>query len=281
MLKLSLLFVMSLVMGSFADKLKVVVPTDVYRDYVKFVGSKNPVTIENFTGEHSRRDVVELILLQKALALGGVLEPISFIQADSYARIQAQVKSGAVLMAANTLWQTDITPMSSDVYTSEPLIAKGEFEAGFYTTPENKKALAVKTVEELKNLSVISNKAWTVDWETLSGVGFKKLINSVTWNSMVRMVKGKRGDVLLSPFQYSPDFSFVASGQKFVPIKGLKIGLMGSRHLIVSKKNKEGERVFKALNKGVKELRKKGILKKAYEGSGFFNTRVSDWKKVN
>lgn len=276
-----LTMVMLMASLSLAANLKVVVPTDVYKDYLKFIGSKNPLKLDDFSGEHSRRDVVELVLLQQALAEGGVTDKISFIQADSYARIQAQVKSGAVLMAANTLWATDVESMKSDVYVTEPMIAKGEFEAGFYTIPSNKKALAVKTIEELKTLSVISNKAWTVDWETLSAVGFKKMINSVTWNSMVRMVKGKRGDVLLSPFQYSSDFSFEASGEKFVPIPNLKIGLMGSRHLIVSKKNPEGERVSKALNKGLKTLRENGILKKAYEGSGFFNTRVNDWLKVN
>jgi hypothetical protein len=266
---------------AFAINLKVVVPTDVYKDYLKFIGNKNPLKLEEFSGEHSRRDVVELVLLQQALSEGGIKDRISFIQADSYARIQAQVKSGAVLMAANTLWLTDIEAMKSDVYITEPMIAKGEFEAGFYTIPSNKKALAAKTVDELKSLSIISNKAWTVDWETLSRVGFDKMFNSVTWNSMARMVKEKRGDILLSPFQYSSDFSFESSGQKFVPIPNLKIGLVGSRHLIVSKKNPQGERVSKGLNKGLKLLRKNGVLKKAYEDSGFFNTRVKDWLKVN
>lgn len=266
---------------TFAANIKVVVPTDVYKDYLKFIGNKNPLKLKEFSGEHSRRDVVELVLLQQALSEGGITDRISFIQADSYARIQAQVKSGAVLMAANTLWLTDIEAMKSNVFVTEPMIKRGEFEAGFYTISSNKKALAVKTLEELKALSVISNKAWTVDWETLSVVGFEKMINSVTWNSMVRMVKENRGDVLLSPFQYSSDFSFESSGQKFIPIPNLKIGLMGSRHLIVSKKNPEGKRVSKGLNKGLKLLRKNGVLKKAYQGSGFFNTRVKDWIKVN
>lgn len=109
----------------------------------------------------------------------------------------------------------------------------------------------------------------------------KKLINTTKWKFIVRMVDAKRGDFLLAPFQSTKDLSFVTEGVKLVPIQNLKVGLNGSRHFGISKNYKNSKEIFEALNKGIKILRKEGIIKKAYEQSGFFNENVKHWKKLN
>jgi len=115
----------------------------------------------------------------------------------------------------------------------------------------------------------------------LENLKLKKLINTTKWKFIVRMVSIKRGDFLLASFQNTEDLSFFSEGIKLVPIQGLKVGLQGSRHFAISKNYPKSKELFKALNKGMKILRKEGIIKKAYEQSGFFNEKVKNWKKLN
>ena len=63
------------------EELIIVIPGDVKRDYELFVSGRDPLEIKDYSGLGSRRDVVEVVLIQQALALGGITEPIRFLPA--------------------------------------------------------------------------------------------------------------------------------------------------------------------------------------------------------
>lgn len=259
----------------------VVLTSDVLDDYNKFIGDKDPLLVSNFGGQHARRDVVEVVLFQQALSYGGFTASYDFIIAPNYSRMLVMLSQGLAAVSANTLWLTDLKKSKYDLYSSEALIDEGEFEAGFYTVPTNQKALAVGSLEELIDLRVVSDDAWTSDWSTLTGLKLKNLYSVKGWAFMVRMVANKRADFLLAPFQSSDDLSFEAEGYKFVPLQNFKLGLRGSRHLAVSKSYPNAEEIYESLNKGINILRDKGIIAKAYSECGFFNEKVKNWKKLN
>ena len=62
--------------------LSLVIASDVLSDYHKFLGDREPVEIKDYSGNHSRRDVVEVVLLQQALARGGFQAEVLFKTAD-------------------------------------------------------------------------------------------------------------------------------------------------------------------------------------------------------
>ncbi len=84
-----------------------------------------------------------------------------------------------------------------------------------------------------------------------------------------------------APFQPTRDLALSALGIRLVPIQGIKVGLKGSRHVAISRKHALGKKAFDSLNKGLKVLRRKGVILKGYKDAGFFNEHVVRWKQLN
>lgn len=262
------------------EQLIIVLPADVKEDYEKYINGRNPLTMTSYEGEGARRDVVEVVLVQQALHFGGIDSPVRFITADSHARIIKQVLAGRAVLAGNSIWLDLLTSSEELLYVSTPIIENGQFEAGLYTIESNKEALKAKSMDEIRSLIAVSSKAWIIDWQTLNAMKMRKLINTVKWSSMVKMVNIGRADFLLAPFQPTPDLAFEPEGVRLIPIPNLKIGLQGSRHFAISKRHPQGKAVAQALDKGIAIMKQKGLVEKAYEDSGFFNTKVKDWQKL-
>ncbi|MCE2594942.1 hypothetical protein K6Y31_08950 [Motilimonas cestriensis] len=263
-----------------SDQLIIVLPADVKADYETYIAGRDPLTMTNYTGNGARRDVVEVVLVQQALKFGGIDSPVRFITADSHARIIKQVLAGRAVLAGNSIWLDLLTSSEELLYVSQPIIESGQFEAGLYTIESNKTALKAKGMDEIRSLIAVSSKAWIIDWQTLNAMKMRKLINTVKWSSMVKMVNIGRADFLLAPFQPTPDMSFDPEGVKLIPIPNLKIGLQGSRHFAISKRHPQGKAVAEALDRGIAIMKERGLVNQAYQDSGFFNTKVKDWQKL-
>jgi len=265
--------------GSHED-LKILIPSDVLADYKYFLNGRDALSISNFTGEGSRRDVVEVILMQQAFSLSGINSPIRFIQHDSYQRILTELHLGRAHMTATSIWLTDLEDIQDQVYSTHPIINNGEFEAGFYSRPNNLRALSAKNLTDIRSLSIVSSKGWKVDWKTLTRLEMNKLEHNVAWLSMVRMVNAGRVDILLAPFQPTEDLSLTVEGIRLIPIPKLKLGLEGSRHFVISKNYPHAKQLTSDFNRGLNQLIAQGIVKKAYHESGFINAKVKHWKKL-
>ncbi|GGP26376.1 hypothetical protein [Silvimonas amylolytica] len=267
------------------EPITILTQQDVYNDYQRFIGKRNPLTLTHFSGEGSRRDVVELVLVQQALSQGGLTRPVKLVKvdnnSDSYTRYLKEILSGNATMGGNSAWQVDLKTIDDKVYISSPLIRSGEFEAGLYTSPDNKKALAARSIEDVRSLTAVVADSWKPDVATLESLKLKQLLQTQSWDSMVGMVEKGRADVLLAPFQPTPDMSLKLGDYTLVPIPDVKVGLAGSRHLFVSRLAPHGAETYDALEKGLARLRAKGVIEQAYRESGFFNTRTQDWKKIN
>ncbi len=69
------------------------VPADVMADYSRFLNRRDPLSISDFSGPHSRRDVVEVVLLHQALALGGWGRALEFVDMPSGERLLREIRS--------------------------------------------------------------------------------------------------------------------------------------------------------------------------------------------
>lgn len=262
-------------------KVTSMVPQDVLVDYIQYLGGRDPLAITSYGGPHSRRDVVELVLSQQVLHRGGMKVHVEFIPGPSYPRILEQVRMGRVDMTSTSAWLSDLRGMKGSVTASHALVENGTFEAGLYTAVNNKKALAVRSVEQLRALLVISNKDWKPDWKALKALKLPRLIHLHKWEVMVRAVSSMRGDVLLAPFQSNPDFVLHTKWGTLIPVPEIKMGLHGSRHFFVHTGTEQGQKVYAALNRGLEELIAAGVVQQAYQDCGFFNASTRSWKRLN
>ncbi|MBE9610111.1 hypothetical protein [Chitinilyticum piscinae] len=268
---------LALAMNSLAA-IEVAVPNDVLRDYLRLVPAGRDIdAIRDYSGEGARRDTVELILFQQALRLGGVSDEIRFVPVDSYQRNLVEVEQARLLATATSVWASDVK--TSPARLSEPLIREGEYVVGFYTLAGNSK-VENATIDELRQLTAITNKAWKTDVATLESLGISRIISATTFPLIARMLNGGRADFTMISFKPTPDMAFEVEGIRLVPVQGIKVAMPGSRHFLVAP-GAEGDRVLLALNKGLNQLRREGRIRRAYSDGGFFNRRVENWRLLN
>ncbi len=270
----------------------VLVGQHAYTGYREFVGDRDPLLIKDFSGIESRREIVEIILLQQALVRGGLTEPINFTaQPLSYLRRIRLVKDGSFALWANTAWFNEVQPLEADVYISKPVIARGEYIVGLYVHPSNTKALAARSLNDIQKLEAVSNKSWSADWETLSSLGISKVYSSANWHGYGRFLASGHADFTLSPFQAGSEAKllykrYASDGGvrdviALVPIPKVQVYLDDSRHWIVSRKHPQGETLFNPLDKGLLDLTDAGVRKHALIQSGFIPEVVASRQTLN
>jgi hypothetical protein len=252
----------------------------VFRDYLCVVGQKSVLSLTHYGGSCSRREVAEIILVQQMLALGGFDYEFSLESGYYSLRERKLIRSGLLLIGIDSIWQSEANEMADDVYISPPIINAGEYQAGFYTSTHNDKVLATTSIKNLKALSVVSNKQWTIDWKTLKSTQFNHVKHEGTWLAQARLIEKELADVMLAPFSNRDDLSYNFKDILLTPIPGFLIELPESRHIIVSKKHPLGESAFNALIKGMEIMRNNGTITKAYEDAGFLNKNVKHWQVV-
>ncbi len=255
-------------------------PADVMVDYQRFLAGRDPLQIQDFGGAHARRDVAEVVLLHQALHLGGWRQGLEFRDMPSGERLLREIGSGHVICSATSYWKDDIAGAEDRVSLSLPLVGNGEFEAGLYTVASNPRALAAKTLADVQKLSVLSNRNWVADWRTLERLGIADRQHVTNWELMPKMVAAGRADFLLAPFQASEDLSLQVAGVRLIPIPGLKIGMQGTRHFLISAKHPQGLDLKSRLDAGLQTLIQQGRVRKAYVQSGFFNPKVQQWRRL-
>lgn len=259
--------------------IKIGVTTVIYKSFIKWTSTIPVLEINNFNHPETSRGVSELILLHQAFHKSGINHKIELIEFPNYARTLKEAQYGRIHIPSETVWNEDLE--SADLHRTSSIIRISEFTKGIYTLETNKQILKVKTLKELLRFTPISQKNWTVDWRTLKNLGFTSIENTGTVSGMMKMLKYGRGDFTLWMFSSNKELEHIVTGQKIVPIKGLKIGLKGSRSWTVSKKRDEDKKIFNALQAGISKLRKQEVIKKALTECGFFNDRVLNWKSLN
>lgn len=260
---------------------RVVLARDVYSDYQHFIGQRDPLTLKHFDGPYSRRDVIEVVLLQQALQRGGAKRPLQFILSDSEGRTLKTLASGDADISGASSWKSSTKGQEKQLFVSRALIQQGRFMAGLYF-PEGHPALQELPVhpENIRRYTAVCSQSWTPDLVTLKKLGSPVLLTE-NWESMLGMLKKNRGDFLLAPFQPTQGLRLQVGGMTLVPARGLKVSLTGSRHFILWRQGKEAKILRDALDNGLQKLEADGTLARAYRESGFENAETRNWHILN
>lgn len=262
-------------------QLPALVPDDVLLDYQRFLGGRPPAEVTDFGGAHARRDVAEVVLIHQALAQATFASALDMLARPTDARLKLDLRAGLAACTATTYWRGDFADKEPGLLFSLPLVEDGEFEAGLYTVPSNRLALAARSLDDLRRLRLLSNRDWHVDWQTLIQLGLQERLQHVgNWSLMPRMLQSGRADVLLAPFQPGEGMLLKVEGITLVPVPGLKISMHGTRHYVLSAKHPASAQLAPALDAGLQALRRSGQLRRAYTQSGFFHPAVKDWTRL-
>lgn len=266
-----------------AETLKTVITVDrdVYQDTQRFLAGRSVYEVTNFSTEFARRDVIDFVLIQQAIALGGIKLQLRYETGNYDARNIRSISSGILLLGLDSFWLSELEAVRQHIYISEPLIRRGEYIVGIYTSPSNSKALAVTHLAQLKALTAVSSSHWRADWQTWQHIAPARLTDEKSWPAQARMVSKAWVDVMLAPFLPQLPFRISTDNYQLVAIPGIKVALYDSRHVAVARNHPDGERVFAALQAGLTQLRAEGRIIKAYTDAGFFHPQVADWTLLN
>lgn len=250
-------------------------------NFTAFTQGQPAFEIQEYASPDSTRQVVVIVMILKALKISGFHETdIVFKEVPNSARERAVVKSGNALIGEQGHWRFHF---DDTVYRTDPVVRNGEFEKGIYIDPKPStyKLLYVDSVRQLQNHTAVMVPTWVTDWETLKTMGPERLDSAATAPILFRMLRAGRAEFTLYEFSTREDFSQTIEGITLLPVPGIKVGLRGSRHLMVSKRHPMGKQVYEALQKGLKVLRRNGEIKRALTECGFIDQRVAHWKKIN
>lgn len=260
--------------------LKIGVPKDVLEDYLQFLGDRKILEIADYSGEYSRRDVVELAFFIRALSSVWPDVQYELSPVDSYANGIEQLRASIISALATSCWESDLLAYAEEICVSEAMIADGHSIVGIYTSPQNQHARACQSLDDFQQLRVVSNRDWSADWNTLEQLGVRHCLDVKTWRQMVYMVSSGEVDALLAPFSTHRDMKIELDDCQLIPVKGLQIALTGSRHF-ASSKTVQGlaiaEMIFPELNRYLED----GSFDLALHQCGFYNTLTKEWRILN
>jgi hypothetical protein len=121
---------------------------------------------------------------------------------------------------------------------------------------------------------------WPVDLRLLENLGLKRIEKASKTENVFQLIKTGRADFALLEFAASSDMSVENGGVKLVPVPEHKVALPGSRSWIVSRESPHAAAIVSALNHGIASLREEGRIERAFRECGFFNGKVSGWKRL-
>ncbi len=254
---------------------------DIYQDYLKFLYGRSPLSIEDYSGSFSRRDVVELVLLQQLIVAGGY--PARFElnpTLEKLDRIVTELGQGLDVVPGSTFFESDMKGQEGNIFISAPIIRKDEFIVAVYMLAEHPQRNRISSLEDLRRLVGITGKSWHRDQEILNDLGVKNIM-APNWEMANYMLEQGRADFVLQPL--SAEDGYVINAFKDVmllPSEGVSVSFPNSRHFVLSKQPPANKALYQALNKGIALFRKEGRIQKAYVESGFLQPVIFSWKDL-
>lgn len=261
------------------NRVVIMVPPDDLVRYRHLLNGRSVTDVSDYGGTHSRRSVVELMLMVQALLHAEPKLSILFVTEENYQRIIRSVSNGAATLSGTSIWEADAQEYRQNLYLSQAVIDDGDFVVGIYQRLHSER-LSIASVNDFRKLRAVSNRNWPVDWALLKQLPLRELEHSRNWDLMAKMVMKGRADFLLAPLSNTLDMSIAVEGGTLIPIKDALIVLPGSRHFVVSRLHPLGDKVYPILEFGLDALRENGTVRKAYEQSGFMRLKTSSWRKI-
>lgn len=279
-MKWACLFLCCFITLSSKAKIPISIESDIYKYAQQVLGEESIESIDNFKHPSCVRDVVEFILVQKAIKLGGLNLEYDFVLGDYDARNIRLIQHGLLLISFDSIWLNEASQYEKDVFISDPVIRKNEFYAGIYVAPSKISTLKPKLANGITELSFVTSEAWHTDVKTLTALKPKSLVIEADWLVMAKMVSSGWVDAMLAPFKPTMPFEYTGKNYKIRAIDNFKVALQDSRHFVISKKHPLGKKTFKAIQEGLKQLRQSGYIERAYKECGFLNPVVEDWQEI-
>ncbi|KMT66737.1 hypothetical protein XM47_01020 [Catenovulum maritimum] len=274
-----------------AQEILLAVDTKQEKNYNLWLKGRDCMSVDIYQGHNASRLSIELVLICKALRLGGLNSPILFKPSANYTRSIVSAEKGYAALSSTSVWRDEI---DTDLfYMSPPIFKPGQFVKAFFTTEEKRVGIEQDIAEALaqgkspltvlSKFSILTSKKWKHDWAIATKLGIPKNDASESANRC-KMLANERGDLYLGELAMVGRFNLAIPCLNKVtlyPIRGVKITFDTARHFIISKKYPNAKQISEALNKGLTLLKASGELDRALYPFPDLKRDIDDWVELN
>jgi hypothetical protein len=237
-------------------------------------------TINAFDNRNASRPVVELVLELQALKAGGLDFDVELVRTLTYELAKTEVVEGRAELMAETVWDDEIAATGEKLLKTDAVIRDGEFAKGVYALPKSE-VLGVTSADGLRAFKAAVVGTWALDVKTIGALNVKAVVTEPTPEMVFMALRRHDADFTLEEFSSRPDLRVERGGVSLVPVPGYKVAILGSRSWVVNAASPAARQILQALSKGEKLLHDNGTIERAFSESGFFNQKVSNWKRLN
>lgn len=246
--------------------------------YHRFVAARggDPLTITDFSSDSMSRVLAEMVLIEQALALGGMDETVEFVPVPNPARGAYMLETGKVAALGYSIWDTEIT---GSMFRSDPVIKPGELQKVLVGRRNDDRLRRIVSTGNLHGLTAVSDNVWHEDIRILKSMGAEHITTLSRFDLQIACIKNDRGDVALLEYSGPATDRWLATHELAV-VYGVTVTMPGSRHFAVSRAHPQGAAIFRALQTGLALMRENGTLDAIYRKAGLHSDILRQWKSI-
>ncbi len=223
--------------------------------------------------EGAFRFEVELALICNVLRDNDLADRLEFVGYPNLRRAMADLRSSNADFIGESVFSTEV---EQGVRSTKPVISKGDFQVGIFTTPGRSDVQRLTNPKELQSLIGITVQYWLIDKKTLEGMGIKAVVTARKMEQIPRMIDSGRADFTLS-FLDRPTTEHM--GRTLTRVDGFRVSLVDERVFAFSPGR---SRLIQALNSKIEASRRASddSIRDAYVQSGFIVDAYNEWTDV-
>ena len=213
---------------------------------------------------------MELTMICNVVRDADLADRFEFVPYPNLNRAVADLEAGKADFVGESVFRSEAGQVA---LASDTMIRIGDFEVGVFTTPNRLDVLSTVTQEQLRMLSGITVRAWTIDVQTLYGMGLQAVQTARALASIPPMIESRRADFTLS---YLDRTETDHMGSMLVRVDGFRVSFSDERVFIFSPGNTS---LQEAMNSFIQTNRQNPVdrIQDAYKNSGFIVEGYEAW----
>ncbi len=223
------------------------------------------------------RKSIVTVLLCNAIKEAGFLGSIQFVVSGNGFRRKKSLASGAGAVLGHTIFVSSITEdnrfNSEHFILSDPVIGRGEYYVGFFTTKENMAVvLAALSENKLSSLVGVTAQSFYQSHKTMQLLGVETIETLSRLQKVGVFIKKNRADFTLGGI----GSAYIMRGLKLYRVPGYKVLLTDSRVFVF---NHASTKLHAIVQKYIAKMRTgDDLLRRAFQHAGFLDDKYRDWQ---
>ena len=225
-----------------------------------------------------KKHLLSLNVFCRALISANYPFKLTIIASPNVKRGKALLSEGKAHALIHLVPQKDNLQNGEHLIYSDVVINDKERLSAFFTTLNNKKALAATSFEDLQNLkaAVATTWPWQQRWLDTLGISYQKLL----YKNLFKFIQVKRADIVLLDMKGETPTTREMLGVELVAVGQTYFVGDKIEHFVLSSNIEGSQQLVTALSLGLSKLKADGVIDKLFAGTKLNKIPLKGWKSI-